>query len=354
MKLDAMKIRKSIWMNLLLVLLLTGGKAYAGNEDRAGSAGGSQLLINPWATSSGLMGANGAYIEGLGATQLNVAGLAFVDKTEIMFTRTSWLTGSQININSAGVAQSVGDHSALALTVMTMNFGDIPITTTDNPEGGIGTFSPSNANIGLSYSKGFSSSIYGGVSIKVLSEAIADAKAQGVALDAGLRYITGEEDQMKFGISLKNIGPPMSFSGDGLSFSSTGPADKNNMTVEHRSDQFELPSTLFIAGSYRFDLTEEHKVTPSATFQSNSFTKDQFRFGLQYKFKEYLTLRGGYLWEEGINDPALRSTVFTGPSGGLSVDVPVGQGSTKVGLDYSYRATNPFSGVHSIGARIVL
>ena len=32
-------------------------------------------------------------------------------------------------------------------------------------------------------------------------------------LDAGIQYRTGEEDELKFGISFKNWGPRMSFSG---------------------------------------------------------------------------------------------------------------------------------------------
>ena len=47
-------------------------------------------------------------------------------------------------------------------------------------------------------------------------KSIANIKGTAVAFDAGIRYATGEEDQMKFGITLKNIGPTMNFKGDGL------------------------------------------------------------------------------------------------------------------------------------------
>ena len=32
-----------------------------------------------------------------------------------------------------------------------------------------------------------------------------------VAIDAGIRYVTGDQEHIKFSISLKNVGPPMSF-----------------------------------------------------------------------------------------------------------------------------------------------
>ena len=64
---------------------------FAGNEQRAGQAGASELLINPWARSSGWAAANVACVRGLEGMFNNVAGLAFTPKTELIFSRTNWL-----------------------------------------------------------------------------------------------------------------------------------------------------------------------------------------------------------------------------------------------------------------------
>jgi len=128
---------------------------FAGNPDRAGSAGAGQLLINPWAQSNGMAGTNMAITAGLEGSFLNAAGLAFVNKTELRFANTQYLSGSGISLNTIGFATSVGDGSVLGLTVMTMGFGDIPVTTENLPEGGIGTFSPAFSNIGVTYAKAF-------------------------------------------------------------------------------------------------------------------------------------------------------------------------------------------------------
>ena len=175
-------------------------------------------MINPWARSSGWAGSNVAGVKGLESMFLNVAGTAFTKKTEILFCRTNYLKGTDININSFGLTQRVGETGALGLSIMSMDFGDIPITTVENPEGGIGTFSPQFINIALSYAKGFSDNIYGGLALKVISEKTANVSARGVAFDAGIQYVAGKYNQIKFGISLKNVGPRMHFSGDGLSF----------------------------------------------------------------------------------------------------------------------------------------
>ncbi|MGZ4035998.1 MAG: PorV/PorQ family protein [Bacteroidia bacterium] len=347
---------------LVGVFTVQVNKVFAGNPDRAGQAGATELLINPWARSSGEAGANIASVHGLESMFLNVAGTAFTKKTELMFARTNWLKGTDININSFGLTQRVGETGALGLSIMSMDFGDIPITTVENPEGGIGTFSPQFVNIGLSYAKGFSDNIYGGLALRVISEKTANVAARGVAFDAGIQYVAGKNNQIKFGISLKNVGPRMKYSGDGLSFKTAIPGSTvgTTYTVENRTAQFELPSLLNIGAGYDFYLKKDsasmktHRITASAAFVSNSFEQDQLKLGLEYGWKNILMVRVGYAYEKNITNKELRTTVFTGPSAGFTVEIPFGKNKSTFGFDYSYRATNPFSGTHSFGARINL
>ncbi|MGB1031300.1 MAG: PorV/PorQ family protein, partial [Flavobacteriales bacterium] len=227
---------------LLTCLMLGSFSVTAGNPDRAGSAGAGQLLINPWASSSGLANVSMASIKGIESTFLNVAGLASTRKTELIFTNTQYLVGTDIQLNSLGFSQRVGESSVIGLSVTSMSFGDIAITTPSLPDGGIGNFSPTYSNIGLSFAKEFSNSIYGGLTVRVLSESISNVRSQGIAFDAGIKYITGENDQLRFGISLKNVGPPMRFKGDGLSITAEIPTTGEQLTVEQRSEKYELPS----------------------------------------------------------------------------------------------------------------
>lgn len=330
---------------------------FAGNGDRAGQAGASQLLINPWARSSGWAGANQAGIHGLEAINFNIAGTAFTKKTEIIFSRTQWLRGSGININAFGFTQKMGKKEGagvLSLSVMSIDAGDIMITTVDLPEGGIGTYKPRFTNIHLGYAKAFSNSIYGGIAVKFISEAIPNANAMGVAFDAGVQYVTGKRDQIHFGISLRNVGPKMRYGGDGLSFRGTVP-NGNTQTVQQRSEAFEIPSLLNIGGSYDFLLAKDHNLTTALNFTANSFTKNQFQLGLQYSFKTYLMVRGGFQYENGIFKYDTRTTAYLGPTAGVTVEIPLSkEKGTTFGIDYSFRSTDLFGGTHSFGARISL
>lgn len=339
---------------LLLCVAFAAVSAHAGNPDRAGSAGAGHLLINPWARSSGLGNSYMASVKGVEASFLNVAGLAFVRKTELVFSNNQYLVGTGIRINSLGFGQRVGESGALGITVSNMNFGDIPITEENLPEGGIGSFSPNYSNIGLSYAKGFSNSIYGGLTVRLISEAIYNVRSQGVSFDAGIRYVTGENDNLRFGIALRNVGPPMRYKGDGLSVTAIIPTNGTSLTVEQRSEKYELPSLVNVGLAYDFLLSEKMKLTANAQFTSNSFTKDQFGVGAEFGFRDRFILRAGYQWEDGLTVEEDRTSVFTGPAGGLTVQIPTGENGTIIGLDYSYRVTNPFDGVHSLGVHIAL
>lgn len=347
-----MNIKFRVLSIALGLLTLSPCLLHAGNEDRVGSAGAGQLLLNPWSRSSGLAGANTASVTGVESMNLNIAGLNFIDKTEFAFAHADLLGSSVgINTNTLGFAQRVGETGVLGLSMMSMSFGDIERTNENFPEGLGTTYRPNFINIAVSYAKEFSNSIYGGVTLRVISESMADMSSQGIAFDAGVRYITGERDHIKFGIALRNVGPKMTYRGDGMSFTGTVPATGGNMTVEQRSQGFEIPSLLNIGFSYDFLLSEHHTLTAAGNFTSNSFTRDQLLFGAEYGFKDLFMVRGGYMHEASAFG-ADRMSWYTGPTGGISFKIPAGE--TDITIDYSYRHTVPFSGTHTIGARVGL
>ncbi len=342
------------WMMGVMGLLCMA-TVQAGNPDRAGSAGGTQLLINPFARSAGWGLANSATLRGVEGMFGNVAGLARVRKTEVLFSSSRWLEGSGVLVNAGGLGQKLGESGVLGISFMSINYGDINVTTVESPAGGIGTFRPTSGNFALAYAKEFSNSIYGGLAVRVASESIANVRASGICFDAGIHYVTGPTDNMHFGISLKNVGPSVRFNGDGLAVQGILSSGSDQLTIQQRSERFELPSFMNIGAAYDFNISELHKVTAAVNFVSNSFTRDQFVLGAEYAFKKMIHIRGGYMYEKDITDDKLRQTVFTGPSGGISIDFPFGPEKKSVlALDYGYRSTNPFSGVHQMGVRNTL
>lgn len=346
--------------------------ARAGNPDRAGQAGATELLVNGWARSSGWGGVNSASIRGVESSILNVAGLASINSTEITAARTNWLVPSGIYINNIGMGQRVSEDGVIGLSITSINFGDIDVTTFNQPEGGLGTYKPQYINLGLSYAHRFSSSITGGLLLRAISQEVVNVKAQGFAVDAGIQYATTSvkrtsgnpkftkgrfRDDMRFGISLRNIGPDMVFRGDGLSVNATINESPHSSTVENRAAKFNLPSQLNIGFAYDFRLDKDsnsyfHRLTFATNFASNTFSKNQMGGGLEYAYKEFIMVRAGYVYEAGMLSEETRTTALSGFCGGISIDIPFA--TNTIGIDYSYRSTNPFQGIHSFGLRMGL
>ena len=338
-----------------------------------------------------------AEVRGLESVFSNVAGLTSVRKTELAFNRTQYLVGSGcgININSIGIAQHLGkqkDFGVIALSFFSQNFGEVMITTTDQPEGGLGHFSPTLTYIGLHYAKSFNNFIKGGVSIKIINERISDSKATGFAIDAGVQYVTGKFENFKIGVTLKNIGLPMRYSGDGLSVRARITSQDYEQTLEMRSAEFEMPSLLSIGISYdllffgaeyadysKEDLAAEgltrddaeHRLTFAGAFTANSYTRDVFSIGLEYGFRNIFMIRAGYGFEN-IGKGAVSSenetaaillnsdSFFSGPAVGASILIPFTKErknhtiGPRMYLDYAYRFTNHWRGNHYIGIKIAL
>ncbi|MEM7040051.1 MAG: PorV/PorQ family protein, partial [Bacteroidota bacterium] len=335
------------------------GQLFAGNPERAGQAGATQLLVNSWGRSSGFNGINigGAY--GIESVINNPAGVATTRRTELVFGHTRYLVGTDININSFGLSQAMKKAGVIGIYVTAFDLGDFIRTTEDNPEGELGTFSPTFMNLGITYGKKFTDHIYVGATIKVVHESIFDVGANGIAFDAGVQYRTNlgkdslHTDKLKLGISLRNIGSTMQYGGDGLTFRANRQDDFTSLS-SRPTDQFEMPSVLSMGLSYDFYLGLQHRLTPMGAFVSNAFQHDQIGVGMEYGFSKYLMVRYSFLYEKDILDDDLRQTAWTGHGVGVTVEIPFKTGKDRTstfGLDYSYRSTEPFNGTHVIGAR---
>ena len=338
---------------------MSAQSAMAGNDERRGTAGASELLINPWARSTGWGGVNISSVRGIDAMFNNAAGLAFVNNIEVAYTNTILYGGksgfnSGASINTFGLGVRVFESGVLGVYVMTIGFGDLPVTTYDSPEpGSNGTFSPSYMNINVAYAHSFTNTIHGGVVFKLATESTDNISGSGFAIDAGIQYVTGENDELKFGISLKNWGPSMKFGGTGHSLTMVNHAN-NDFTVETRAAEMELPTCLNIGLSYDFFFTKwDQRLTVAAAFTSNAFLRDNYTLGLEYSLLNILQLRAGYIFQPGLWDESDRATANNGICAGVSADIPLSKkegNNTGLTLNYSYQAATPLKGTHSIGA----
>jgi hypothetical protein len=331
---NTMKTKYSIFLIELLILLIGVTIVYGGSESRRGTAGALELLLPVGARSSALAGSLNSSITGIEAVNWNPAGVGRDEITEAMFSTFNYI--ADIKMNFAGVAVNFGNIGTFGFSLRALDFGDIPITTVDQPEGTGSMFTPSYSVFGFTYSNKFTERISGGVNIKYVSEKIVRTSATGVAFDLGIQYLSSTG--ISLGIVLKNLGPSMKFDGNDLEYYAPIPTQEPGSVsrpMRLEGNEFELPSTLEIGIGYGVSFLEQHLVGLNFNFQNSNFGSDEYRLGVEYCWNDLIYLRGGFT---RVQD---QDNFIFGSSYGIGIKIPIGAVS-KVVCDYGFRNVTHF------------
>ncbi len=361
---------------ILAAALLTAAApaAQAGNRDRNGQSGATELLVNPGGRSTGVFGADVANTVGTEAMRVNIAGLAKTEKLEIGIAYQRYISGSGVSVNNGAFAFALGNAGVLGVNIHSMNFGELDQTNYGNPDGGIGTFQPQFYNITVGFAKEFSNSIHAGLSATFVNEQVQNSRANGACFDAGVQYTTGARDNFHFGITLRSVGTNMRFSGPAFSNPNTALENQNyQLNQAIPQEAFQMPTYLNFGAAYDIYLDEgrlrddtsspNHRLTVMGAFTSNSFLSDYLGAGVEYGFRNTVMLRAGYRYELDRGETAADASgnnvdgtsFYTGFSAGATVQTRVGKTGPMVGIDYSFRPTErPANGVHAFALKFNL
>lgn len=276
---------------IVVVLLLLGlTSANAGNERRIGTAGAQELRIPFGSRGVALGGAVVANTSGIEAIYWNPAGLAGLDGTQAMFTHLPYF--ADIDVNFVGIATNIEDFGTVGVTVKSVSIGDMEETTDAFPDGTGRVFSPSLTVIGLTYAKTLTASVQFGFTGNFINESIFEASATGIAFDVGFLY-DPRWNGVSFGVSIKNYGPEMSFSGRGFEEFNT-----NGSSVAPNSAKFELPAAINFGVSYNVINDGPNLATFSGNFMSNNFSQDVWQGGAEYVYDGLYSIRAGYNYSD--------------------------------------------------------
>ncbi|MDA0986463.1 MAG: PorV/PorQ family protein [Bacteroidetes bacterium] len=349
----------------ILSILLIDAQLFAGNPAKRGQAGATQLLLPVGGRGSSLSGSGISIVKGIDAIHWNPAGLAggvSGTNAEAFFSNTDYL--GDLGVSYFGVGFNSGDIGTIGLTLKSISFGEIPVTTTDFPDGTGSTYSPNYYTLGITYSKSLTDRISVGVTGKYISEKIVRTSANGFAIDAGVNYNVTQEGTFKglsFGVVLKNIGPEMTYNGSDLEETITPPnateKDAQPMPVRYISQSFELPATFELGVAYNSNIISDMDLTICAAFQNSNFGNDIFRYGVEIDYANFVSGRFGYSMQDGKSQKTLSTgdkidDYIYGFTMGMGINYELG-GGTAVGIDYSYSSTKIFSGgIQTIGINV--
>ena len=322
----------------------------AGTVRSQGTAGAAQLLIPVGTETVALSGTNVGTVAGVDALFTNVAGLARVNSGfQGTVSTTTYI--ADIDVLYAGMVVAMGETGTLGLTLKSLDFGDIPKTTSFAPEGDGQTFSPSFFTATAGFARAFSDRVNVGVAGKLISETIEETSATGMALDVGVQY-RFPNAPLTFGVAMKNVGSRMHYDGINLDQDMVpGESESGSGTESFRivADNFALPTSLDLSASY--DVLDNLSV--NTTFTNHSYQTNTLALGAKYTlgsswFGAASTMTvGDDEQPTGVSDADWEewSGTFWGLSLGAGVSVPVGDYMMHV--SYAMRTANEYFDDHS-------
>lgn len=327
---------------IVLTLAVVAGSANAGNDKRIGTAGAQELRIPVGTRGIALGSATVAAAQGLEALYYNPAGLASSEGFEAYFGNTSYVGDTDVRYLALSNRLYWG---TLGFTAKVLDLGEIVVTTEDAPDGTGQIEDITFAVIGLSVSRYLTDAISFGVTGNFISESVLEVTARGLAFDLGLQYEVPWRAS-RFGLALKNLGPDMSFDGSDLEHSVQIPGStptSRPRVLRTQSAPFELPTYFELGGQVTAYESGDNSVEAYGTYQSNTFSVDEMRGGVEYKYQDLLMLRGGYAYAD-------QDEYLFGPTFGAGLNLPMGGGT--IGFDYAYQSIDSFfDDLHTFSAR---
>jgi opacity protein-like surface antigen len=326
---------------IILMIILIAASVYAGDVARKGTTGAEQLLIPVGARGIATGGSFLANITGLESIYYNPAGLDVYPQTEAMFSYVSYL--ADINVSYFAVGTSLGDIGSIGLDLKTLDFGDIPVTTEQFPDGTGSTYSPTFLTLGFTYSKVLTDRISIGTNLKLITENIENTSASAFAVDAGVQYRFSES--LMIGVAVKNIGTNMQYSGQDLSARTGIPGSipgSSSGSYEVVTEAFQIPSFFQLSLTYALNFDEQNNLLFGGAYTANNSLEDVANLGLEYGFMNNFFVRGGYNFLVENTSEYIYGLTF-----GAGIDYKLG-GEVGFVFDYAFRDVKDFPSANHV------
>ncbi|MFZ0391311.1 MAG: PorV/PorQ family protein [Calditrichia bacterium] len=337
-----MKIKYFLVLVLVLSLFIGTQDVFAGGR-KLGTAGAAELLIPMGARNVAMGGADIASVRNTEAMYWNPAGLSVLQGSEAKFTYMNYF--ADMNVSYFALGTQLGSFGVAGLSLQALDIGDIPVTTISNPEGTGEMLRPNFITLNATFSKAFTDRINFGLNTKIISEKVGEMSASAVAFDFGLQYRSPMG--VNFGVVMRNYGSNLQFGGTPVEFNTDIPfANPNATTRITKLDMasHELPASLNMGLSYRYNFTEDHSVNISGLYNNSNYALDEINTGLEYSFRDFFFLRGGYnapLYSDNFPEDAKEYQFGLNFGFGLQLDL----GAGNMMFDYAYREMETFDAV---------
>lgn len=191
------------WVLFLLILYINTGNIRAGN-----GTSGFEFLRTEYSSRAASMGRAFVAMRGdINGLYHNPSGMAYFDQNQFVVNYTDYLI--DFGGGFAAYSHRLSGLGQLSGSIIWLNYGDFDETNEYAQKTGR-TYGAYDLAFALSYADILEQYFSYGVTIKYIHSKIDMFTADAIAFDFGLMYAAPFEDNLYFGLSLLNVGRPLS------------------------------------------------------------------------------------------------------------------------------------------------
>ncbi len=307
---------KRLWICGLILATAWPATGFAAKEfAKVGTIGGQFLKIGVGARAIGMGGAFVSVADDATAIYWNPAGIARIQKSVISINHTAWL--ANINLTQASYVFHFGFiPGTLGVNARSLYMSEQPVRDAFHPEGTGESFDAGDVAVGLTYARSLTDKFSAGLSINYVQSSLATYSASATVFDFGTLYNTGYRS-LKIGMAIQNIGSDMTFIDTSV----------------------KMPTVFRVGMSMNLYESGSHLFLMSGDFSHPPDNNERASWGMEYGFKEFFFLRGGYNYHYDLERY----------SAGLGFKLATSLNS-EARIDYAYTDMRDLPGVHRISA----
>ncbi|MAT56975.1 MAG: hypothetical protein CMF23_03285 [Ignavibacteriae bacterium] len=281
-----------ILINLVLFAQQTN---FESNVSKRGTTAAPFMNISQGARATAMGSAFVAVADDPSAIFWNPAGLSRLSKNGFMVDHTLWIADLRYNFIAASV--NVGEFGTIGVSFINSDYGEMNVTTIEEPNGTGETFSVKDLAFSIAWSFNITDNFSIGFNPKVIYQSIWNMSDYAFAIDMGVLYNT-PFDGITLGMAITNFGDKMSLTGNtGVVLydpdeSTTGNNDRIPTVLQ--TDKWDLPLGFKVGLSYKAVESENHSLmfAVDASHPNNDY--ESVNIGGEYTFNQIFSIRGGY------------------------------------------------------------
>ena len=212
----------------------------------------------------------------------NPAGIVQSPKNELIISHVNWLV--DIKHEFIGYVHHLNRTNAIGFQFTSLHTEDMPVTTEFQPFGTGEYFTFSDVLFGVTYASKLTDRFSFGGTVKYFDETLDDISMNGVLIDFGTFYKIGI-GSARFAVAVTNFGGQLKPEGETRLLDGT---------IINKFQKFNPPTLFRVAYAQEIIDNEENAVTTSIQLNHPNDNSENINFGVEYRWRSVVALRGGY------------------------------------------------------------